>query len=100
MKNEIKVEFSNNNQLKDIIEDSYFADGTKGKLVGKKSSISIDKDDILYTIFKGMNNMIIKLTNDQIDGSARFLITEEADNIEISPVSIYCVIEHDKYSFY
>ena len=44
--------------------------------------------------------MIIKLTNDQIDGSARFLITEEADNIEISPVSIYCVIEHDKYSFY
>lgn|SRR5574343_1312075 len=100
MKNEIKVEFDNSEQLISLIEDVYFADGTLGKLVGKKSHLLVDESDILHTIFKGMDNMICRLTNnDVIDGSLRIVVNEENNVITLHPVSIYCVKE-DKYSFY
>lgn len=100
MKHEIKVEFSNSKALKKIIEDVYFEKGTMGKISGKESYLKIDESDVvLHTVFKGLNNATVKITNEIVDGSMRFIIDENSDEIRIYPISIYCVKE-DKYSFY
>jgi hypothetical protein len=102
MKHEIKVEFSKTDLLKDIIEKSYFEEGLCGKILGKKHFIKIDEevDDISYVIFKGLNNTTVKITNEIIDGSMRFLIDETSGEIRLYPISIYCIKEEEKYSFY
>ena len=43
MKYELKIEIKDKSTLESVIKESYFDDGTKGKLVGKKSSIKIVK---------------------------------------------------------
>jgi hypothetical protein len=101
MKYEIKIEFKDKDQLKKTIDQSYFEDGTRGKLVGKKCSVSIEKDDPLFIVFKGLNNITAKLTNDElIDGSMRCVVDENEDLIKLYPVNNYCVMEDEKYSFY
>lgn len=102
VKNEIKVEFSNSEELKKIIEKSYFQNGLNGKINGKENYISITKeDDVNWTIFKGLNNVTVKITNDVIDGSMRFIIDDTDDNeVKLFPISIYCIKEDEKYSFY
>lgn len=101
MKYELKIEFKEKEQLKQIIEKSYFEDGTKGKLVGKKAYLTINQDDPLFIVFKGLNNITAKLTNDEIiDGSMRCVVDENGERINLFPVNNYCVVEHEKYSFY
>lgn len=102
MKHEIKVEFSKTDLLKDIIEKAYFEEGLGGKILGKKHFIKVDEevDDVSYVIFKGLNNATVKITNEIIDGSMRFLIDETSGEVRLYPVSIYCIREEEKYSFY
>jgi hypothetical protein len=101
MKYELKIEFKEKEQLESIIQKSYFEDGTKGKLVGKKAYLTIGKEDPLFIIFKGLNNITAKLTNeDLIDGSMRCVVDEGEDLINLYPVNNYCVVEEEKYSFY
>ncbi len=101
MKYELKIEIKDKSQLSQVIQDSYFTDGTKGKLVGKKSCIKIDKSDPLFIVFKGLNNMTAKILNDElIDGSVRCVIDETSENINLYPVNSYCIVEDEKYSFY
>lgn len=102
MKHEIKVEFSKTELLKDIIEKAYFEEGLGGKILGKKHFIKVDEevDDVSYVIFKGLNNATVKITNEIIDGSMRFLIDETSGEVRLYPVSIYCIREEEKYSFY
>lgn len=101
MKYELKIEFKDKSQLNQVIEESYFNDGTKGKLVGKKSSIKITKEDPLFIVFKGLNNMTAKILNDElIDGSVRCVVDETSDMINLYPVNPYCILEDEKYSFY
>ena len=103
MKHEIKVEFSNTEVLKNIIEKAYFQEGLGGKILGKNHYITVDEqvEDICYTVFKGLNNATVKITNnDIIDGAMRFLIDETRGEVRIYPVSIYCIKEEEKYSFY
>ena len=103
MKYELKVEFKDKTQLEKIIKSSYFDDGTKGKLVGQKSSLKIKEDDLLYVVFKGMNNSTIKLINpDIIDGSMRCVVDEKKTTIHLYPCNNYCVVNDEdlKYSFY
>jgi hypothetical protein len=101
MKHEIKIEFSDSKGLQKLIENAYFEKGTKGKIAGKEHFIKINEDDVvLYTVFKGLNNAIIKIINEDIvEGSMRFMIDETQGEIRIYPVSIYCLKE-DRYSFY
>lgn len=101
MKHEIKVEFSNSEKLKDIIEKAYFEEGLLGKIVGKKHFIKVDEsDEILYTIFNGLNNATVKIFNEEIiDGNMRFMIDETQDELRLYPISIYCIKE-EKYTFY
>jgi len=100
VKHEIKVELSDSTSIQEIIEKAYFEEGQMGKILGKKHYLTIDEsDEINYTIFKGLNNATVKITNEIIDGSMRFVIDETEGDIRLYPISVYCVKEQ-KYSFY
>ena len=100
VKHEIKVELSDSTSIKEIIEKAYFEEGQMGKILGKKHYLTIDEsDEINYTIFKGLNNATVKITNEIIDGSMRFIVDETEGDIRLYPISVYCVKEQ-KYSFY
>ena len=104
MKSEIKIEFSNNKELKKIIQKAYFEEGYLGKLLTKNNFIEVtsDVDDIFYTVVKGLNNATIKVTNnDLIDGSCRFIVDDTGENPKIYPISMYCIVDDNKkYIFY
>ena len=52
-------------------------------------------------MLKGLNNMTIRLTNeDIIDGCVRFVVDEHNNHINLFPCSIYCIVENEKYIFY
>lgn len=100
IKHEIKVGLSNVNELKDIIERAYYEEGDHGKIMGKTHYMTID-DDVNQTIFKGLDGATVKIINEElIDGSMRFMVDESEDEIRLYPISIYCVKEEDKYTFY
>lgn len=101
MKYELRIEFYKNEELKKLIEQSYFEAGTMGKLLGQKYSLTIQKEDPLYIIFKGLNNMTVRLHNTElIEGSMRMVIDEHEWGVNLFPCSIYCIVEDEKYSFY
>jgi hypothetical protein len=103
IKHEIKVEFSNSEALKTIIQKAYFEEGQMGKILGKNHFITVDEstDDVAYTIFKGLNSATAKITNEEvIDGAMRFMIDETQGEIRLYPISIYCIQEEEKYIFY
>ena len=100
VKHEIKVEFSNTEALKTIIEKAYFKEGSSGKILGKSNFIKIEESEEIHSTLKGLHNSTVKITNnDVIDGSMRFII-EEGNEIKIYPISIYCIKDEDKYIFY
>lgn len=102
IKHEIKVEFSNSEILKSLIEKAYFQEGDRGKILGKENYIKIDDEtNVDYIIFKGLNNATVKIYNeDIIDGYLQFLIDETQKEIRLYPISIYCIKEENKYLFY
>jgi hypothetical protein len=102
VKHEIKVEFNNSEALRKIIETAYFDEGFGGKILGKKHYITIDEsDDINHTIFRDMNNVTVKITNDEvIDGAMRFVIDETEGEVRLYPISIYSIKEENRYIFY
>jgi len=103
IKHEIKVEFSNSEALKTLINKAYFEQGQMGKIMGKENYIKVDEstDDIAYTIFKGLNSTTAKITNEEvIDGTMRFMIDETQGEVRLYPISIYCIQEESKYIFY
>jgi len=101
MKYELKIEFNNNSELKSLIDNAYFGPNNMGKLSGQKGSLRIDKEDPLYIIFRGLNNAIVRIhNNEMIDGSMKLVIDEHEWGVNLFPCSTYCIIEDEKYSFY
>jgi hypothetical protein len=102
LKHEIKVDISKTEELVNIIEKSYFEEGFAGKIMGQKHYLTIDEsDDINYSIFKGLHNATVKVSNEEvIDGTLRFIVNEENGDIRLYPASIYCIREEDRYIFY
>ena len=102
VKYEVKMELDNSDLLKSLIEKTYFENGNLGKINGNKNFITIDNTFEIYNELKELTNSSIKISNQEIiDGTIRFIVTEEGDNnIKLEPISIYCVKEDDKYSFY
>lgn len=104
MKSEIKIEFSNQEELKKVIEKAYFEEGYLGKLLTNTNFVEItpEIDDILHTVIKGLNNATIKVTNnDLIDGSCRFIVDDTGVNPKIYPISMYCIVDDNKkFIFY
>ena len=100
MKHEMKIEYDKKKDLKNVIEKSYFSENN-GKLYGQKHCLKIDKKDPIYIMLKGLNNMTIRLTNeDIIDGCVRFVVDEHNNHINLFPCSIYFIVENEKYIFY
>jgi hypothetical protein len=101
IKHEIRVELNKSDELRTIIEKSYFEEGQMGKILGKKHYLTIDEsDDVNFTIFKGLNNATVKVSNSEvIDGNMRFIVDETEGNIKLFPISVYCIKE-EKYIFY
>lgn len=102
IKHEIKVEFSNSEALKNLINKAYFEEGYMGKIMGKENYIKVDEsvDDIAYTIFKGLNGITAKITNEIVDGAMRFMVDETQGELRLYPISIYCIQEEERYIFY
>ena len=104
VKHEIKVELSDSTSIQEIIENTYFEEGQMGKILGKKHYLTNNEsDEINYTIFKGLNNATVRITNEIIDGSMRFMVDETEGDIRLYPISVYCIPKGDKelkYSFY
>jgi len=103
MRNEIKLDFPDKDLLENLIQKCYFENGDRGKLCNTSNDgIIINNDDIIYDILRGLNNFVIKLSNSSIiDGSMRFIISETDDSfIKLDPISIYCIVEDELYSFY
>ena len=100
MKYEMRIEYENKSELNEVINKSYFTDGNQGKLL-TKDNLRIPNEDPVYIMLKGLNNMTVRVTNeDLIDGCSRFVVDEHADHINLIPCSNYCIIEDGKYSFY
>lgn len=102
IKHEIKVEFSNSEVLKSLIDKAYFEEGCLGKIMGNKNYIKLDEsvDDVAYTVFKGLNSVTAKVTNEIIDGAMRFMVDETQGEVRLYPISVYCIQEEGKYIFY
>ena len=104
MKSELKVEFSNSEVLRELIESSYYEEGQQGRLMGKKSIfVNEDLDDVFYTIIKGLDRTTIKMSNKElIHCTLRILIEETDRGYNLCPVSTYCIKEENNkfYSFY
>lgn len=101
MKYELKIEFKDKEKLENIIKSSYFEDNNNGRLKGKKDYLTINENETLFIAFKGLNNITVKLINDDlIDGSMRFVVDEMINCINLYPINNYCIVEDKKYSFY
>ena len=101
MKYELRIEFDKNEELNKLINQSYFESNQMGKLLSQKYPLVIQKEDPLYIIFRGLNNMTVRLHNSElIEGSMRMVIDEHDWGVNLFPCSIYCIVEDQKYSFY
>jgi hypothetical protein len=102
VKHEIKVELNKTDEIRQIIEKAYYEEGFGGKIIGKNHFLTIEQeDDINYSIFSGLNNVTVKIINEEIiDGTMRFVIDETDGQIKLYPISVYCIKEEDRYIFY
>lgn len=101
MKYELKIEFKDSAQLEEAIQKSYFEDGNTGKLIGKRGYVTISSEDPLFIIFRGLNNITVKLINeDMIDGNMRCVVDETDTVINLYPINNYCIVEYERYLFY
>jgi hypothetical protein len=103
IKYEIKVELPYNEELKSVIKGAYFSNGNDGKICdSNKHYIKIPySDEVNYAIFRGLNSCTVKILNSTlIDGSMRFMVTEDTDGLKLNPISIYCIKDANKYIFY
>jgi hypothetical protein len=97
----MKIELDKKKEIESVIKKSYFSDGNNGKLNGKDNQLKISKKEPLFIMLKGLNNMTIRVTNqDIIDGCMRFVVDESDQGVYLIPCSLYCIIENQKYSFY
>ena len=100
MKSELKLDYTQSKSLDKLIQKSYFQENTQGRLSKTRNFIDLKKSDELYELLKGLNNATVKITNELIDGSLRFLV-DETSGLKIYPISLFCIIdENQKYSFY
>lgn len=96
MKYELRIEIKDVNLFLDLIKKSY----KNGILVDKLQKLSFDKDSSTYTLCKGLTNLTARLYNETIiDGTAKFIISEEDEVVNMYPCSIYCEYENNKYIF-
>ena len=101
MKYEMRIEFPKPLEIKNVITKSYFDNDNNGKLSKSRIPLKVEKSDPIYLMLKGLNNMTVRITNEElIEGCFRFVVDEHKDYVNLIPCSIYCIMENKKYSFY
>ena len=96
MKHELKIEFKETQILKSLLEETY----KDGYLFNRDTKIVIEETSPIYILCKGLNNLTVRIWNEEIiDGPWRFIIQENVDIISLHPCSIKYEIDNDKYSF-
>jgi len=96
MRYDLKIEIKDTKFFLDFLKRAY----KDGVLLDSKQKITFDKDSFVFPLCKGLTNLTARLYNEEIvDGTARFIISENEDNIEMYPCSLYCEFENNKYSF-
>ena len=96
MKNELKIDFKENQILKQLLEDTY----NNGVITNTMTKIVFEEDTPNYLLCKGLHNLTVRLWNeDLIDGSLRCIIQEEDSYIYLYPCSIHYEIDNNRYSF-
>lgn len=102
VKHEIKIQLNKVPEIREIIQKTYFEQGFGGKIMGQGQPLIItESDDINWSIFSGLHNTTIKVINEEIiDGTMRFVIEEGEGEIRLFPISTYCFLEDDRYTFY
>lgn len=102
IKHEIKLDCAATEQIKAIIDKAYFQEGLAGKIQGNQNYIVLTEelDEVAHSVLKGLHHATVKITNEIVDGSMRFMVDESQGEIRIYPISIYCYEEDGKYCFY
>ena len=101
MKYEIKIDFTDESRLKEVVQNTYFGETGNGKILKNKDEFFFSIEDSNSIILKGLNNMTVRvINNNQIDGFLRCSVREEENGIYLTPCNIYCIIDNGKYSFY
>jgi hypothetical protein len=99
MKQQKRVEFSDTIELNKLIKKTYFEENN-GKIRGNENNLELFKTHPMYNEFVGLNKSCVKLENELIDGTIKCIVEEHKDIIKLFPISIYCIIDDEKYSFY
>ena len=101
MKYELKINIDNTELLESCIQKTYFVWGDRGKISKKRAKIEIDRDSGNWVVLSGLSGLTVKVENEGlIDGTLRCSVVEKKDQITLTPCSIYCIKEGDKYTFY
>ena len=98
MKYELKIEYENTEELLTVIKLSYDEKGIL-KPLKKKDYIKIDKNNLYYGVLKGLNNTIVRVYCEIIDGYLRCVV-EEGETTKLYPISKYCIVDGNYYQFY
>ncbi|MCK9476878.1 MAG: hypothetical protein M0R46_13205 [Candidatus Muirbacterium halophilum] len=100
-KQEIKIEFSNDDMLRTLIEKTYFENDQRGKINGKTNFITLDETMEEYEILSGLDKNTIKICNiNNIEGSLRVMLEDNNGELRLYPISTYCIKDANKYIFY
>ena len=97
---ELILSFEDTEQLKLVIESTYFTKGDMGKKTDNVDCLTIGKDEMMYKVLNGMSYPRVKIKNDKILGTLTCDIVPHNDTFTLRPASDICVKQHKKYTFY
>jgi hypothetical protein len=95
----IKFKYEETNELENLIQKTYFAEGKNGVKSKENNYLILNEDNIYHKILKG-TTYDVKLKNDIINGSMLFKKEENAEEIKLVPESSFCIKKDGLYHFY
>jgi hypothetical protein len=96
MKYELRIEIKDTGRFLDLIKKSY----KNGFLADKNQKLIYDNQSHIFHLCKGLTNLTARLYNEEIiEGTIKFLISEEQNCVYLYPCSLYCEFENNRYIF-
>lgn len=97
---ELVLSFEDTEQLKLVIESTYFIKGNMGRKTDNADCLTIGKGEMIHKVLSGMSYPKVKIKNIKILGTLTCDIVPHNDTFTLRPASIICVKQHKKYTFY
>lgn len=93
-----KIEFTDTELLKDKIDKLYDNEVYCGFLSSDDKKIILTQNDADYITFKNMDNIPVKIYNDELfDGYMKMLVKQYDDHIDLIFLSFYCLKYEDNF---